>query len=262
LTASVATATLLVSSLARAQAQPAPAPQAQPPAAAPAPQPQAPAQPAPQPQAPAQPAPAPVLAPPGPPPGYVPLVIEGRPAGLRMELKMIELEGSPGYVDRSGGISCDGSCRLDVPPGRYRLRVIEPGGRRTERTIRIREPEKLIVGPVNDSTRTTGLVMGIIGSVMVPVGIYMMINGASQSAYNSLDGEPNDNDGPQIVLYGLMVFITGAALAPVGWVMFGRSGRFTLDRESLYDQDASVSRFTLGIGPLRGGGQLGAAFTF
>jgi hypothetical protein len=250
-------ATLLSSALAKAQegaVQPAPA--------APPPAPAA-AESQPQPASPMPPAQAPpvLVAPQGPPAGYVPLVIQSRPR-LRMELKLLELDGNPSYVDPSGGVQCDGSCRLDVPPGRYRLRVTEPDGKMTERTLRIRQPERLLVGPVDDGARTTGLVMGVVGSVMVPVGLYMMLNAAAISASDSI-AERGDSDGPQLMLYGLMVFVTGAALAPVGWVMFGRSGKFTLDREALASSaPPDPSRFALGVAPLPGGGQLGAAFRF
>lgn len=249
-------------SFAAAQSQPAAQPP--PPSAPPPAEGAAPAEPAPAP-APAQPyapPPAPVPPPPpGPPEGYIPIEIQGRSNSLRMELKLMELYGNPSYVDRTGGVRCQGSCRLDVPPGVYRLRVIEPDGRRSERTLKLREPERLMVGPIDDGARTTGLVMGIIGTVMVPTGLYMMIRGSENAEDDAREGRSDGSNG-QLVLYGLMTFLTGAALAPVGWVIYARSGRFTLDRDELGSREASVPRFDVGVGPLPGGGMLGGSFSF
>jgi hypothetical protein len=189
----------------------------------------------------------------------MPIVIKGKSSDLRMELKLLSMAGNPDYVDRSGGILCTGSCRLEVPPGKYRMRVIEPDGKTSERTLTIREPEKFWVGPVDDSARTTGLVLGVVGSVMVPVGIILMLRGVEEDIAN-----PNSSSDGQELLFGLMLFAAGAALAPVGWVMFGRSGKFSLDRQALAQAEAAQRpRLTLGVAALpSGGGGLGASFNF
>jgi hypothetical protein len=158
---------------------------------------------------------------------------------------------------------CTLPCGFQMPRGRYRLEVAETsntlGG---SRSILIDGPSKLVVTPRDRGKRTMGLVLGIGGIVAVVAGIGLIADGVHtvyrcdssgfcDSRVTTFSGEAGA---------GLALFLAGAAITPIGWVMFGKSFHPAVD--VLHPGMGAALRPRIGVIPLRGGAGLGGSFVF
>jgi hypothetical protein len=159
---------------------------------------------------------------------------------------------------------CTLPCGFQMPRGRYRLEVAEsPNTLGGSRSITIDGPSRLVVTPRDRGKRTMGLVLGIGGVVAVVAGIALMADGVSTYYRCDLNG-----GGPctQVASFsgeasaGLAVFLVGAAMTPIGWVMFGKSFRPAVDVQ--HPGAAAGAGFRVGVVPLRSGAGLGGSFVF
>lgn len=165
-------------------------------------------EPAPPPPAPPAP-PAPVAAPsPLPPPGFVPVVVHASSSDTVLSLSL-EKKGAPLF-------RCVGQCLSYVAPREYFVAVEASdehvGGRRK---VSVSGPTELWVTPRSQSTRNTGLGLGIGGIVAMAGGALLAVAG--------LQRELEGREGGTLITLGLSGMVGGAVLTPIGWVMFGRS---------------------------------------
>ncbi len=157
--------------------------------------------------------------------------------------------------------SCRLPCGFQMQRGRYRVAVAEtestlPGSR----PVSIDGPSRLTITPRDRAKRTTGLILGIGGAVAVVAGIGLMADGLGR-AFRFCDSSTNCDSGNGAEFGGgLLLFVAGAALTPIGWVMFGKSFRPAIDVE--HAMQASGPRGTLGLVGVPGGAGLGGTFVF
>ncbi len=145
-----------------------------------------------------------------PPPGYVPVVVEGAPEGAKYTLRLDK---------RSDVIvTCPGDCLVLLQPREYWLTVHETATTLTgKRNVMVDGPTRLSVQPRTKADRNTGLAMGLGGIGLIVVGAFAMLAGVAQSI------DRDDDQGDTLVALGLAGFVGGAVLTPIGWVQFGRS---------------------------------------
>lgn len=148
------------------------------------------------------------LQPPLPPPGFVPIVMHGSSPGVVVSLSL-EKKGAPLF-------RCVGQCLSYVAPREYFVAVEASdehvGGRRK---VSVSGPTELWVTPRSQSTRNTGLGLGVGGIVAMAGGALLAVAG--------LQRELEGREGGTLITLGLTGMIGGAVLTPIGWVMFGRS---------------------------------------
>jgi hypothetical protein len=157
---------------------------------------------------------------------------------------------------------CRMPCGFQMQRGRYRIEVQETedtlGG---SRPVSIEGPSRLLVTPRDRGKRTAGLVLGIGGIVAVIAGLGIIVHSVANSRYVSSDcsGEWCSRWNSESTA-GLLVFVAGCAMTPIGWVMFGKSFRPAIDVQPA--RAARVPTGRIGLVPLRGGAGLGASFVF
>jgi hypothetical protein len=156
--------------------------------------------------------------------------------------------------------SCHLPCGFQMQPGRYRIQVAE-----TETTLRgsrpviIEGPSRLTITPRERAKRTAGLVLGIGGIVAVVAGIGLMIDGTHQQRCNGDFCRELEFDAEAGA--GLAVFLAGAAITPIGWVLFGKSFRPAVDVE--HGAPTAYAPYgRLGLVGVPGGAGLGGTFVF
>lgn len=122
-----------------------------------------------------------------------------------------------------------------VAPGRYRLHVAATGSTREgTSTIHIDRASRLEVSPRGYVGRWIGLGTAIVGMGGMLAGVALLSSGG--------------NNIPDSRLFtGVGLFMGGAALTPIGWVVFGKSFRPSVGviPEQTEDSDATA---TLGLG--------------
>ncbi len=128
-----------------------------------------------------------------------------------------------GYADRERDVTyppfaqCLGSCQLYAPPAKYAVEVRGKNVREGKRTFELKEPSKVTVTPRDDSDRTAGLAMGVIGIVMIAGGLVLLATTAENNdgggADNLVPGSPG--------MLGLAILAGGAVLTPIGFVRYG-----------------------------------------
>jgi hypothetical protein len=158
---------------------------------------------------------------------------------------------------------CTLPCGFQMPRGRYRLEVAEtPNTAGGSRSIVIDGPSKLVITPRDRGKRSMGLVLGIGGIVAVVAGIGLMADGVSTFyvCNNTLDGCIQHTSFSTEAGAGLAIFLAGAAITPIGWVMFGKSFHPAVD--VLHPGMAAAYRPRVGVVPMRGGAGLGASMAF
>jgi hypothetical protein len=139
----------------------------------------------------------------------------------RLEFTVSDSEGRP-------ILDCVGRCRLLLLPGKYRIAVREtedtlPGSR----TIEVTGPATVRVDPDSASQRTAGLAMGIAGPILLVVGMAVVLG---ESCGHSCTEEDHENgDGAAL---GGLALLGGLTLTPIGWVMFGKSFKPTVEVET------------------------------
>jgi hypothetical protein len=143
----------------------------------------------------------------------VPIEIRGSLPKLRLEIQDPRTRAPLAY--------CVGACQAALVPGRYRFFVHEsPGLRAGGRNVRIDHASRILITPSSEAKRSTGLALGIAGPAMMVVGAFMFLSSIS------LDGSEGRGDRDAGTgLAGLGLMVTGIALTPIGWVMFGTSLR-------------------------------------
>jgi hypothetical protein len=165
---------------------------------------------------------------------------------------------SPGSVPPLA--RCRLPCGFQMQRGRYRIRVLEtPDTLDGERSVSIDGTSRLVITPRDRAKRTTGLVLGIGGAIAVVAGIALMIHGSSEANNNCNQSNCTYVWNTESTTGGIL-FLAGAIMTPIGWVMFGKSARPAIDVEHP-GQAARPMRYVGFVG-LPGGGGLGAKFAF
>jgi len=151
--------------------------------------------------------------------------------------------------------SCTGDCTMYVYPGQYTFESSETEELRAgKKKLNIGGPTTVDVSPGSKSSRTTGLIVGSLGSAAFIVGLVGVYVVALADVICDV-GTTTNCTRPSYTPWVLML-VGGAAAATTGWVMFGTAG--TKVRAETY---AAAPRVSFGAVPLPGGGGV-AAFGF
>ncbi len=127
--------------------------------------------------------------------------------------------------------SCTGSCTVYVKPGRYRLHASRTSSTREGSiVVHVQSDSRVLVSPRGYASRWIGLGTAVAGMGMVVGGLAAAVAG-------------NDT----VTRIGAATFLAGAAMTPVGWVIFGRSYRPSV--RLLPEREDDEARARLGIGP-------------
>jgi hypothetical protein len=130
--------------------------------------------------------------------------------------------------------SCTGSCTMHVLPGHYRLHVSPTSSTRGGTTsVRIEHGSRLDVSPRGYASRWVGLGTAIAGMGTMVSAVAVMVKGGDNS-----------------LLIGTALFMTGAAMTPIGWVVFGKSFHPSVRVLAARQDDAASVRLGLGPGGL------------
>lgn len=149
---------------------------------------------------------------------------------------------------------CFESCETVVDPGPYTLRVIGNDGQTIgTKGVRIKRPMLFEVADGSPRAATTGLVLGISGTVIAASGL-IAFGGAALSSMcesNGCGGTP-----AWVGIYALTAIPVGIVMTVLGWGMFAHNRRlfrseYIKERKDPADSDASreVPSLRVGIAP-------------
>jgi hypothetical protein len=154
---------------------------------------------------------------------------------------------------------CAPDCLVYVPEGRYEVSLADRFGKNYgAKKLRVRRPMSVQVSRPDDSARTTGLTLGIVGPILAVGGVVMLTSAALSSM--SHGGADGDSSQAELALVGLTAFATGAVLTPVGWVMYARNRGPKLDIQET--AHSGIGPLRVGFGAAPGRASLGAGFSF
>ncbi len=91
-------------------------------------------------------------------------------------------------------------------------------------------PERLVLTPPDESARTTGLVLGVAGSVLFGAGVVLSVAAYSSSLSECGDGGDCDHTPAWLGPVGITTGVAGGIAMPIGWVLFGNNLRPRIER--------------------------------
>ena len=180
-----------------------------------------------------------------------------------IELEIVPSRPTPSYPSAAVVARCMEYCDFWTLPGSYTLYASDhSSGARKELSLHIERSSRFDLQLGDDSTRATGLGLGIGGSAAIVAGFIMMtpvlLSVMCEGSNCTTETEQ------QVAIVGLGLLIGGAIATPIGWSMYlhNRTRLKPMDeRSSLAIADPNQVRFgVVGLG--RGGLGLGAVATF
>jgi len=113
-------------------------------------------------------------------------------------------------------------CVAYLPIGEYEVYVSPtPDYAEGKRRVKIEQPTQLKIEPRDASAQTTGLAMGVGGTVLAIAGFTTLLIGASRACDDTSCTDERDT----LLWLSLGGLIAGAILTPIGWVRFAKSFR-------------------------------------
>ena len=149
---------------------------------------------------------------------------------------------------------CTAYCDFWAPPGKYTLFAHDRStGERKNLSLRIKRSSRFEFEAGDDGARSTGLALGIAGSVSLLVGLVLILPAMMSSSSDS------ERDGATV---GLGLLLAGAVATPIGWAMYSQNRtRLTrIDEGSYRPTETKVRVAVIGLG--QGGLGLGGMVTF
>jgi hypothetical protein len=214
---------------------------------------------------PTQTAPQPVPPPPQPAPAYlslepgysVPIQLTSDVPDLGYEI--YQSQARPGRDTPYA--TCPGPCVLYLPPGDYHFRVTETETTLAgSRKISVYGPSTLRFDPDTRSKRTTGLIFGIGGPLLMVGGVVAVVGASCVDCAHA-----QTNGG--LLSVGIVMILGGLTLTPVGWVMFGTSFKPEYEVRPMQAGPATgrlpvFRNWTAGVAPTPGGAAFAAQLRF
>lgn len=148
-------------------------------------------------------------------------------------------------------------------PASYRVWVEETTDTlKGDRVITVNGPTRVTISPDPKSQRTIGLVLGITGPVFMVLGFVVFLSNITVYCDSSDTSTSCGSDVDPTL--GLLMMLGGAAITPIGWVMFGKSMRPNMEVYSEAPAYGALERLRPRVGVVRtpGGAGLGAAISF
>lgn len=126
----------------------------------------------------------------------------------------------------------DKGCVASLRPGQYEIAVLDEGAYTGSRELTLSHTERLLLIPPDRGARTTGLMLGIGGSVLFAAGLAMSLIAYSSPLTQCRDGYCHDTP-PWFGPLGITAAVTGAITMPLGWVLFGNNLKPRIERTPL-----------------------------
>jgi hypothetical protein len=117
---------------------------------------------------------------------------------------------------------CIGSCRLNLPHGDYKAIFYDAAEHEHAFEFTVDGQGGFEIDDADEGTAKVGLGMGIAGVALVITGTALMTAGLSNACVVS-ECENRDNSGGALFVGGLLALAAGAAITPVGWVMWAHN---------------------------------------
>jgi hypothetical protein len=205
-------------------------------------------------------------------PGAVTVTLRGTQAGLQYRL-------FAGDEDRPLA-ACGEGCRIRLPQGSYRLQVAGPPGsdvRTNEQTVEVFEDSVLRVDPPSQSSRTTGLAVGIVGASLLVVGGVVLyvgliaelvrdVSADETCTFSSETGQTScesTSHGTNWAIWtGAGMMVAGAIMTPIGWVTFARNNRPRIEVMSPGRSSSEAGLWRVGPTRIGSGWGLGSTLRF
>jgi len=150
--------------------------------------------------------------------------------------------------------TCTGNCTMFVYPGNYVFESSETEELRAgKKKLTVYGPTAVDVSPGSKSSRTTGLVLGSVGSAVALVGLA----GLYITLMVDVICDVGSNCKQPSYTPWLLATLGGAAAATTGWIMFGTAGT-KINAENY----APAPRVSFGAVPLPGGGAAALGWAF
>lgn len=174
------------------------------------------------------------------PPDPVHVVVDG---GSRdVELRLSRERGDETLL------RCHGRCEFFAPRGRYRIYARDSStGKEYELGLRVRRPSEFRLRQGDSSARTTGLVLGIAGSVSAVTGMILVLPSLMSGLCHDSEGCTTEGERTMGKV-GLGLLLGGAIATPIGWIMFGKNRTRLELLEEQVSGIAPAERFRLGFG--------------
>jgi hypothetical protein len=160
---------------------------------------------------------------------------------------------------------CRNPCQVLLPRGEYRVHVTGgPEHADGERVIDVADATSFYFSLPDRATKNAGLGIGIAGTAMLPVGLFILFMTAwGDSCYHCSVDERRNREAPAGIYIGLGIAAVGAVLTPVGWVMFGSNRKPRVKEAPVATRrPARAPRFAIGAAPISGGAAAGVWGTF
>jgi hypothetical protein len=150
-----------------------------------------------------------------PPSAPVPIAVYPKTRGLRFELQM------PNTL-RPVAL-CRGPCTAYLPPGRYRLFAHATDDTRAgSRAVKLEGPSVVYLEPKSRASHDTGLTFAIVGTALTVLSVIYLAD--------THDPVRSHDDMATLAVAGL---VGGLIMAPIGWVLYGKSLRPAVDVQPL-----------------------------
>lgn len=174
-----------------------------------------------------------------------------------------ELEVVPAGGENAQAVArCREYCDFWALPGKYTLYARDySSGERKDLSLRIKQSSRFELQPGDDDARTTGLALGIGGSVAILGGFIAIMPALMSSMCEGGCRSQSEEDAAAV---GLGLLLAGAIATPVGWTMYVHN-RTRLKRidEGSYGATETPSQLRVGVvGVGLGGLGLGGVATF
>ena len=145
---------------------------------------------------------------------------------------------------------CFDDCEEVLDPGPYRLRLVGADGVTLgTRSVNVRRPMAVHVLDTSSGAATTGLVLGISGTVILLTGVAALVGLTLQTSCEA----NNCDNNKWLGLYALAAIPTGIVMTTVGWRMFAHNHSTfrveTFKERKGHDEHDSALDLRLGIVP-------------
>jgi hypothetical protein len=148
---------------------------------------------------------------------------------------------------------CSTPCALELAPGKYSIRLTDSEGNETVEKAKITGASHLSITAPDPTAKWTGLTLGIGGTGSALVGVGLLFALTIGSLGDHYEG-PAPERPAWMVPTTVATLVVGAVATPVGWTMFGRNRKPTIDFEPLGADSASFRLERLSVGVAGGAG--------
>lgn len=159
-------------------------------------------------------------------------------------------------------IHCFAPCSGALRPGEYMLTIAATKTTADgATTITIEEPSTVVIRPETFGTRWTGLTLGIVGTVALPTGLFLLLGAWINGASCALN-EQHCGGGDGLANAGSIFLLGGLVLTPIGWGTYSSSYRPSVDIRPEHESSGRPRAWAVSLGGPRGSAGLQFRLSF